>query len=189
MLPVGATVPVSVDLRIVVATHVSLDAAAGEGRFREDLYSRLAGVVLKTPFLVERKEDVLSLLRRFLPEEIRSRPMDPDFVEALLVFSWPRNVRELQMLAERLQVLYPGARFELGMLDDEMAEPVRRRQVGPQAEKGKRPATREELMALLAHCGGNVARLAKLVQRNRKQVYRWMDDYQVARGSGRSSRS
>jgi len=188
VLPVGATVPVSVDLRIVVATHVSLDTAAGEGRFREDLYARLAGVVLKTPFLVEHKDDLLSLLRRFLPEEIRSRPMDPDFVEALLIYAWPRNVRELQMLAERLQVLYPGARFELGMLEDEMAEPVRRRQAGPRAEKGKRPTSREELMALLDHCGGNVARLAKLLQRNRKQVYRWMDDYQVARGSGRSPR-
>jgi DNA-binding NtrC family response regulator len=186
--PVGATAHVGVDLRIVVATNTALDQAMRDGRFREDLYARLAGVTLRTPPLAERREDILLLLRRFLPEAARARPMSPDFVEAMLTYAWPRNVRELMMLAERLQVLYPDApRFDLGMLDDDMAAPLRARGAPDDAiDPHKGPPSREELVALLERCRGNVSRVARLVQRNRKQVYRWMDIYGMDRGSGRS---
>ena len=91
------------------------------------------------------------------------------------------------MLAERLQVLHPDApRFELAMLDDEMAAPLRARGAPDDAiEARKGPPSREELAALLERCRGNVSRVARLVQRNRKQVYRWMDIYGMDRGSGR----
>jgi DNA-binding NtrC family response regulator len=171
-------------VRVVAATRAA-PGGAGD-RVREALHARLAGVVLRTPVLADRKEDIPGLVRRLLPGTGAPDAFDSDFVEALLLHPWPRNLRELQMLVERLVALYPGARFELGMLDEEMAEPVRHRRDGARADRSRRPASREELLALLDRCGGNVARLAKLVERNRKQVYRWMDDYRVERGSGRS---
>jgi DNA-binding NtrC family response regulator len=183
--PIGAVEPVATDVRVVVATHVPLEAAMKEGKFREDLYARLAGVVIKVPTLAERKEDVLLLLQRFLPADLRDRPMTADFVESLLAYHWPRNVRELQKLAERLPVLHPDAPcWHVTMLDDDMRLFARgERAVEPEPPRG--PPSREELIALLERCGGNVARVARLAQRSRKQIYRWMDRHCIARGAGR----
>jgi hypothetical protein len=150
-----------------------------------DLLARLAGVQIQTPALRDRIEDVPSLFTHFLPEALRARPASADFVEGLLLHPWPQNVRELARLAERLCVLHPGApRWELAMLD----EPWRRRVIdrgadAPEVLHG--PPSREELLALLDRFDGNVSLLAKHVGRNRKQVYRWMDDLGVSRGTGR----
>jgi DNA-binding NtrC family response regulator len=187
--PLGATIPVAVDLRVVAATHVALEEAVRQSRFREDLYARLAGVRLRTPALADRRQDILPLMRRFLPAPARERPMSADFVEALLLYEWPRNVRELMMLAERLHVLHPDARrFELAMLDEELGVAVRARQApaGP-APPQKRPPTRAELRAELERCRGNVSRVARIMGRNRKQIYRWMDTYGLGRGEGRAA--
>jgi DNA-binding NtrC family response regulator len=144
-----------------------------------------------TPPLRERLEDVTALFSHFLPDSERARPASSDFVEALLLHPWPQNVRELGKLAQRLSVMFPRApRWELAMLD----EPMRRRvvertpdhQTGPAggwALSG--PPTRETLLELLDRFDGNVSLLAKHVGRNRKQVYRWMDDLGVSRGTGR----
>ena len=193
--PVGAAQALAVDVRVVAATHVPLDAALEEGRFRRDLYARLAGVVVKTPALADRREDVPLLFAAFLGEG-GTRPMSADFVESLLAYSWPFNVRELKKLAERLVVLHAGAPlWERGMLDDEMREaaavapeeiPAARSSRGTAPPSSKdHPPPREELIALLERCDGNVSRVASLVQRNRKQVYRWMKQHAVDPGTGR----
>ena len=200
--PVGTTSPVRVDVRVVAATHVALDAEMDAGTFRRDLYGRLAGVVVRTPPLVERRADVLPLFRSFLGES-GARELSADFVESLLVHAWPFNVRELRKLAERLLVLHADApRWERGMLHKEMrplldAPP---RSDAPSvsglpsaapvagADDGRRegpPPARAELLALLAQCDGNVSRVAELVGRNRKQVYRWMEQHAIERGTGR----
>jgi len=187
--PVGANRATRVDARLITATNVPLENAVASGRFRQDLFARLAGVQLQTPPLRDRIEDVPALFTHFLPEELRGRPASADFVEALLLHPWPQNVRELGKLAERLSVLHRSvARWELGMLD----EPIRRRVIDRAAEALETaqldgPPSREELLALLERFDGNVSLLAKHVGRNRKQVYRWMDDLGVSRGTGRSS--
>ncbi len=185
--PLGTAHAVRVDARVVAATHAPLATAIAERRFREDLYARLAGVILQAPPLAQRREDLLLLFRSFLPAGVRDRPASADFVEALLVHEWPRNVRELRLLAERLAVLAADApRWELAHLDDVLAEPIRRRAAAaspPPAEPG--PPSRDELLALLAAHGGRVADVAREMRRNRKQVYRWMDQHGIARGEGR----
>jgi len=185
--PIGADAPVAIDVRIIVATHVPLEPAMAEGGFREDLYARLAGAIVKTPPLSERKEDILLLLRRFLPDSVRERPVTAEFVESLLIYPWPRNVRELEMLAERLAVLHPDAPiWEHSMLGDDMNATLRQRQLPPEAPPSRRQVpSRDELLALLVECDGNVSRAAQLAQRNRKQVYRWMEHYGIGRGTGR----
>jgi len=187
--PVGANRPTRCASRLVTATNVPLERAVGNGRFRQDLFARLAGVQLETPPLRDRIEDVPALFTHFLPEALRTRPASADFVEGLLLHPWPQNVRELGKLAERLSVLHRAVpRWELAMLD----EPMRRRVIDRAAEALEGapldgPPSREELLALLDRFDGNVSLLAKHVGRNRKQVYRWMDDLGVSRGTGRSS--
>jgi DNA-binding NtrC family response regulator len=186
--PVGASRATRVDVRLVTATNVPLEEAVAGGRFRQDLLARLAGVQIRTPALRDRIEDVPPLYTHFLAESLRARPASADFVEGLLLHPWPQNVRELARLAERLRVLHPSApRWELSMLD----EPWRRRVIDRAADAAPEvlhgPPSREELVALLARFDGNVSLLAKYVGRNRKQVYRWMDDLGVSRGTGRGS--
>ena len=197
MTPVGASRSIRTSARVVTATNVPLDDALAAGRFRRDLYARLAGVEVHTPALRERLEDVPALFSHFLPPADRARPASTDFVEALLLHPWPQNVRELGKLAARLSVLHPQAvRWELAMLD----EPLRRRVVERTSDheaaslasavlrrrqRSSGPPDRETLLALLQQFDGNVSLLAKHVGRNRKQVYRWMDDLGVSRGTGR----
>jgi sigma-54 dependent transcriptional regulator, acetoin dehydrogenase operon transcriptional activator AcoR len=186
VFPVGAAAAIGVDVRVVVATHVPLDVAMREGRFREDLYARLEGVVVNTPPLADRREDVLLLLARFLGAS--QRPMTADFVESLLAYGWPRNVRELQKLAERLPVLNPDATaWQVGMLDEGMRLAVHGRAILDDASPDNGPPSHDELVALLERCNGNVSRLSRVVHRSRKQVYRWMDQRGVSRGAGRHS--
>jgi DNA-binding NtrC family response regulator len=205
--PLGATQSITVNARIVVATNVDLQAAVRAGRFREDLYARLAGVIVRPPALVERREDIVPLFVRFLASrELGERRMSAEFVETLLRHSWPRNVRELVKLAERLAVLHPQAkRWERSMLDEEFqgdvagatappaapeappgaGGPVARTPTMEEEEAPLKPPSRDHLVALLEQCDGNVSRVARMMGRNRKQVYRWMDLYALGRGTGR----
>jgi DNA-binding NtrC family response regulator len=186
--PVGTSRSTRVDARVVTATNVPLEDAVGAGRFRQDLHARLAGVQIQTPPLRDRLEDVPALFAHFLPPGARDRPASADFMEALLLHPWPQNVRELAKTAERLSVMHPSSpRWELAMLDEPLRRRVRERT--PDLEAATHlagPPTREELLELLARFDGNVSLLAKHVGRNRKQVYRWMDDLGVSRGTGRS---
>jgi two-component system response regulator GlrR len=184
--PIGATEPRSVSVRLVSATHVPLDAALEADTFRLDLYARLAGVVLRTPSLVQRREDIPMLFRSFLGEG-DARATSADFMESLVCHGFPFNVRELKKLAERLAVLYPGAaRWERGMLDPEMIARAPEARADPTPAPPRRgPPAREELVDLLERCGGNVSRVASLVGRNRKQVYRWMRQHELDTGTGR----
>lgn len=107
--PVGAAVPVIVDVRIVAATNRDLASCVRNGTFRADLYARINGVPVEVPSLEDRKQDVLRLFQHFVGSEFASREMSADTAEALLVWSWPHNIRELKLLAERLCVLHPDA--------------------------------------------------------------------------------
>ena len=190
----------AVDVRVVAATNRELSAEVSAGRFREDLYARLAGVMVRPPRLAARRGDILALFQRFLARAAQKNEFSPDFAEALLVWDWPMNVRELKKLAERLPVLHPDVdRWELAMLERDMQDRVlerhgpAQRSVTParghpaiDAAPGRsQPPTRDELIALLAAAGGNVKDVAARMQRSRKQVYRWMDNFQIPRGTGR----
>jgi transcriptional regulator with PAS, ATPase and Fis domain len=102
-----------IDVRIVVATNRELQKEVSEGRFREDLYFRLAVIPIRIPALRERTEDILPLARHFLVEHQRAsgRRFETlgDEIETLLVaHAWPGNVRELENAIERAVVLAEG---------------------------------------------------------------------------------
>jgi DNA-binding NtrC family response regulator len=110
---VGSLRPVKVDIRIVAATHIDLEAAVRTGRFREDLYFRLSVVPIHLPPLRERGSDVLMLAERFLTSFVEEydipRPkLTEDVRRALLAHAWPGNVRELRNALERAVLLGDG---------------------------------------------------------------------------------
>jgi transcriptional regulator with GAF, ATPase, and Fis domain len=106
--PVGATTPVSVDVRVVGATNRNLVEEVRAGRFREDLYHRLVGVPLWVPPLRERPEDIPPLVEKFLTEATRGRKR-PELADGLMMWlqlqPWPGNVRELRQAVHRATVI------------------------------------------------------------------------------------
>jgi transcriptional regulator with GAF, ATPase, and Fis domain len=110
--PVGSDATIKVDVRVIAASHVDLEAAIRERRFREDLYFRLAAVPLTLPPLRERPEDLVPLaIAKLRQLETRQRgpwELAPDAVEHLRLHPWPGNVRELLHTIERATVLVPA---------------------------------------------------------------------------------
>jgi DNA-binding NtrC family response regulator len=110
--PLGERRPVTVDVRVVAATHRDLEALVRQGRFREDLYFRLQVIPLRVPPLRERREDIPALARHFLRElgpKGRAPVLAPDALAVLTAHDWPGNVRELRNVIERTLAFAPDA--------------------------------------------------------------------------------
>lgn len=109
---VGSSVVKKTDVRIVAATNVDLEKAIADGRFREDLFYRLNGVMIRIPPLRKRLADVPALFHKFTNDFADKNHIPPvrlgaDAAEALAAYSWPGNVRQLKNVAEQLTVLSP----------------------------------------------------------------------------------
>ncbi len=129
---VGSSQPITVDVRILAATHQDLEALIRAGRFREDLYYRLNVICLRTPALRERREDIFELAVYFLNLHAQRTGklvthLDPEAVEALVAYDWPGNIRELENVLERAVVLADGPAVTLDDLPPELRQPGRRR--------------------------------------------------------------
>ena len=120
---VGESATQSVDVRVVSATNRHLKEEVGSGRFREDLYYRLAGVRLEIPPLRERKGDVgmiLSAILGRLAGEAGGREVSPEVISALIHHEWPGNVRELQNVVSRAYYLGSSGVITLEDLPEEL---------------------------------------------------------------------
>jgi len=108
-VPVGARQPKRAQVRVVAATHRDLEAMVADGSFREDLFYRLKGVVLRTPALAERPADVPVLAARFLQRVARQARLSAESLAWLTARAWPGNVRELRAVVESAgALLLPG---------------------------------------------------------------------------------
>ena len=204
--PVGAVKPIPCDVRLVAATHRDLAAAIAANKFREDLYARLAGILLPLPSLRERREDILLLLAHALGAANPELP--PDLIEALVLHPWPRNVREVFQTADHLRLLGadealfkrlkppsakakveppPSAKEEdIDQEDDEVAL------VSP--SRGGRPREvaipeRERLIGLLKEHAGNIRQIAAILQCSRRQVGRMLEHHHLDRNHFRGKES
>ncbi|MDD9938765.1 MAG: sigma 54-interacting transcriptional regulator [Myxococcales bacterium] len=181
---VGSATPEHVDTRVVAATHVDLEAAVEAGTFRGDLWARLQRHVIRLPPLRERREDVLPIARHVL-QGLRSRhTVTSDAAEALLAHDWPYNVRELRNVIESACEQARGRRaIDLEHLPEALVERLAARMDAPATlPVGRPPESAQELRALLAQHGGNVAKLAELLGKDRKQIYRWCERFGVDPG-------
>lgn len=110
--PVGSLTETPVDVRVVAATNVALEAAVQSGDFREDLFYRLDVIRMNVPPLRERREDILFLFGHFIKQLAKHYGLEPptlasSFLDGLVEYSWPGNVRQLENFAERLVVSRP----------------------------------------------------------------------------------
>ena len=106
---IGGDKPVSVDVRVVVATHRNLEALVREGKFRQDLFHRVYVFPIGLPPLRERKDDIPALVEHFVAQVCNQNnwkavPFTPEAIEALRQYPWPGNVRELRNVVERLML-------------------------------------------------------------------------------------
>jgi len=177
--PVGTDEDVAVDARIVSATHHRLDALVAEGRFRADLYARLAQVVVRLPSLRERRRDVMSLAREMAATSGTELRATGDAAEILVRHDWPLNIRELQSLVRAFLATEGEATLDLEYLIEHHALLLRgfRKDVVTNATTD--PMTtdlsrnRPALEALLLKHRGNVSAAAADIGKPRVQLYRW----------------
>lgn len=124
--PLGASKEISVDVRIVSATHKSLVNMVQEGLFRQDLYYRLNVIEVQVPPLRERREDIASiahaLLAKITAQDADATPsMTPAFLQKLQTLPLPGNVRELENTLHRCWALSDGSTLDIDLLQDEIA--------------------------------------------------------------------
>jgi DNA-binding NtrC family response regulator len=179
-----------VDIRVVAATHVDLEAAVAAGSFREDLYYRLNVIPLRVPPLRERGGDIALLARHFLAQfsaaqEKEAPSVSPEFWDALERYEWPGNVRELRNLAERLIVLDEDGRITLSDLPEPLRpgiDPVARALAHEPIsyERARSEALRDLRSTYLKHLleanGGNISKAARGAGISRRTLHRWLAD-------------
>jgi transcriptional regulator with GAF, ATPase, and Fis domain len=202
VVPIGATTPERVDVRIVCATHRDLFRLQQAGTFRGDLYARLKEYEMLLPPLRERKEDIFALCRALLVRHGRAElHMTFPFMLGLLHYDYPFNVRELEAFIKRGVALCDGMELDAPHLPDEIKELMKGYAVkkgaghtAPAAQAGgggppvgdgavARPAphvpTEAELRASLAQHKGNVAAVGREFGKERMQVHRWMKKFGI----------
>jgi DNA-binding NtrC family response regulator len=187
---VGATDGRTLDVRIVAATNRDLRAEVEAGRFREDLYFRLAVIPVAIPPLRERPEDVLPLARHFLARW--SRELDRpelafgDGVEGRLeAHAWPGNVRELENAVERGAVLARGDRIELEdlLLEAATTEPPSTLAGGDSLRERLDAATADCVRGALRDADGSRAEAARRLGVDRTTLYRLMRKHGIEAGA------
>jgi DNA-binding NtrC family response regulator len=107
---IGGEKPISVDVRVLVATHRNLETLVREGKFRQDLFHRVYVFPLVLPPLRERRDDIPALVEHFARQVCAQNswkpiPFDADAIDVLTAYPWPGNVRELRNVVERLMLL------------------------------------------------------------------------------------
>jgi len=182
--PIGSTTPQLCDVRIIAATNRDLQKAIEQGGFRGDLYARLSALRLQLPPLRERREDILLLLTHALG--MHSVSMTARLAEALLLYRFPFNIRELRQIAHELRASGEEL-LDLPLISERLAtppSPPARTKEDAQTDADpalihKQPLSRDVLLRLLEEHRGIIARVAQAAGRSRRQVMRWLEQHQI----------
>lgn len=207
-LPVGATEPRKVDVRIIAATNQDLGTMVKQGTFREDLYYRLNVVALHVPTLRERKSDIPLLVQHFLTRlqerEGRMKTLTKGSLDRLVEHDWPGNVRELENELERLWVLSGEDQLigedhlSLHIGRGQRIQPVRPSTSVEPMERPTMPAStlpeaiesleREMITNSLRRARGNKTRAAEILGISRRNLIRKVQAYALEDGRTRRPR-
>jgi DNA-binding NtrC family response regulator len=180
--PLGSDVTTTVDVRLLCATNQDLPRLLAAGRFRQDLYDRLAVLLVPLPPLRERGDDVLLLAEHFLEQEARryQRPvvgLSGPTRRCLKDYHWPGNVRELKNVITRAVLFSSGHLLQVNdMAFAPQPELAPARPFVPPAFFPARPS-RENLAALVREEAGNVSAVSRRLQVCSRTIYRWLRAY------------
>ncbi|HEY2863993.1 MAG TPA: PEP-CTERM-box response regulator transcription factor [Casimicrobiaceae bacterium] len=170
---IGGREEIAIEVRIVCATHQSLKDHIASGRFREDLYYRIAEIVVEIPPLRARKGDAAllahSLVHRFAAEQRRgAMALMPDAVAAIEAHAWPGNVRELENVIKRAVIMADGLTIsaaDVGLQPTDIEPPILNlRRVREEAEK-------DAVLRVLGRVNGNYSKAAELLGVSRPTLY------------------
>jgi transcriptional regulator with PAS, ATPase and Fis domain len=208
---VGSVTPRAIDVRFIAATNRDLAGEIARGRFRQDLFFRLNGIMVAVPPLRERVEEIVPLARMFVTKAARHarRGTEPrlsnEAVAQLRAYSWPGNVRELRNVMERAVLLCTGDAIRPEHLPGEKIVPLLAvrptasppappsdapRPLGPGADpvtqrfpKPAEPVTgeRESILRALDECGGNQTHAARMLGIARGTLIARMEQYEIRR--------
>ncbi|PSM19890.1 MULTISPECIES: sigma-54-dependent transcriptional regulator [Nitratireductor] len=185
---VGGAKRVKVDVRIISSTAQNLEAMIAEGRFREDLYHRLAVVPVIVPALSERREDIPYLVDHFMKQMVRQSGIKPrrigdDVLAVLQAHNWPGNVRQLRNNVERLMILARGDEADMPITAELL--PAEIGDVMPRApnqsdqhilalplREAREHFEKEYLIAQINRFGGNISRTAEFIGMERSALHR-----------------
>jgi two-component system nitrogen regulation response regulator NtrX len=200
---VGGTGRVKVDIRVLATSAKDLPAEITEGRFREDLYYRLAVVPLRVPSLKERREDIPALAAQFLKRAAEISGLPPrtlasDAVAALQAHDWPGNVRQLRNVMEWLMIMRsnePGELLHAEHLPTELASHAPSAlSIDPEADLMALPLREardvfetQYLQAQLLRFGGNISRTANFVGMERSALHRKLKQLGIGAGDDRGA--
>jgi two-component system, NtrC family, nitrogen regulation response regulator NtrX len=185
--PLGSTVPVTVDVRVIAATNKKLEEEIGRNAFREDLFYRLNVIPFYVPALRERTEDIPILAAHFLKEFCEAYGKKPkDFsapaMEVLLMYPWPGNVRELRNLVERLVIICPSPRIEPHHLPPELFRGASKSPQKPYGSlhEARSAYEREFVLRKLEENRWNMTKAAAALGLERSHLYRKMRSLGIA---------
>lgn len=179
---IGSRQSIHVDTRIVCATHQDLEAMIADNRFREDLFYRLAEIVVKIPSLAERPGDATLLAKAFLSRF--SREMNPkvkgfasDGLAAIDAWHWPGNVRELENRVKRAVIMADAKLVSAADLD--LVKPSEELAQALNLKTAREVADRKVIRHALARSEGNISNTAKLLGISRPTLYDLLKQYDL----------
>ncbi len=177
----GGSQTIKVDARVVAATNRDLLAAVRGGRFREDLYYRLAVFPITVPPLRERKDDLAVLAGHILTRLGTAANLSPEVMQLISGHDWPGNVRELENVLERALILSGGG--EIRSQHVQLPEPVLARPKPGETGAGSlHDVERAMLEDAMRKAGGNKSRAAKLLGITRRMLYTKLEKFGMAAG-------
>lgn len=176
---IGGNESITVDVRVIAATNISVEDAIKEGKFREDLYYRLNVIPIKLPPLRERKQDIPILVEHYLKKsiidnELTTKTIERDALDLLTSHFWPGNIRELRNILERLSILVHGEVIRGKDVKDTLQG---FKKANEMAERGdlkhaKDEFERQYIIKTLQNFDGNVSRASKALGIERTHLYR-----------------
>jgi len=179
---VGGKDPIKVDVRVICATNRDLEKEVAQGNFREDLFYRINTIAVSVPPLRRRKEDIPVLINHFLtsnPHMVgRARAMDVEAIKAMQGYDWPGNIRELQNVCERLQILSDGHTIMLNDVPENIRVPEIKDQTGeydPSITLGE--LERRYIIKALEYFEGNKTQAANALGITIKTLYNKLHEY------------
>jgi len=186
VIPVGATDPVAIDVRLIAATNRELEEEIRRGAFRTDLYYRLNVIALHLPTLRQRADDIPLLAEHFLDRiaELRKeerKSLSESTLDALVSYLWPGNVRELENALERAVLLTPGSSIQPNALPERVTARVSEPLVADRvpANPTLEAVERAYIMWVLQSEGGNKSRAAEVLGIDPSTLYRKLSRYGV----------
>jgi len=179
---IGGRQQIAVDTRIVCATHQNLEAMIADGRFREDLYYRLAEIVVKIPSLAERPGDAVLLARHFVNRFSRElnpkvQALSADGLAAIDGYAWPGNVRELENRMKRSVIMADGRTIGATDLDLPGAAPDEPDLIN--LRSAREVADRRAIRSAMSRTDNNISGAAKLLGISRPTLYDLLKQYRL----------